>query len=401
MHKHRGLFRISMGQHKFSGSGVEAHIQHGCQGEQTSHREHQIQRKYITENAVDHRRQRGAADGGRIDESEDRAPVLLRQGQHQGSVENRIAGTVRKGSEKGHDAQGNKFRGEVGQGEEQHGAGEAQGHDPKARLRAQLHNAESQHTDQRCGGPDCHQISVHVHGKALLHAKGKHQRQRSCGQQIQNQGGGHKDPQTPVGKNRPDRFPGIMKDAFDRHRLTLLDGPGDMDEQLGRGTVQIAQTVDDHDQRHTEEGDHHAAEGRTHHADQGIGAGKDGLSPDHIIVGNDVDHQRSGGGRIEHTAQGGQERGDQHTGDAQPVQIGQQTDDEHHDTLHDVHPHQHPFAAAFIHNAAAEGGQKHGHEHGNGGHDAHQGTGTRLPVDPVADGHAVHQITDGADDISL
>ena len=69
---HRGFFCISMGQHKFSGSGVEAHIQHGRQGEQTSRRKYQIQRKYIAENAVDHRRKRGAADGCRIDESEDR-----------------------------------------------------------------------------------------------------------------------------------------------------------------------------------------------------------------------------------------------------------------------------------------------------------------------------------------
>ena len=102
-----------------------------------------------------------------------------------------------------------------------------------------------------------------------------------------------------------------------------------------------------------------------------------------------------------YTAKGGQKGGDQHTGDAQQVQIGQQTNDEHHDTLHDVHPHQHPFAAAFIHNAAAEGGQEHGHEHGDRGHDAHEAAGAGLLIDPVADGHAVHQVTDSADGAPL
>ena len=116
------------------------------------------------------------------------------------------------------------------------------------------------------------------------------------------------DPQAPVGKNRPDRFLGIMKDAFDGDRRTLLYGPGDMDQQLRCGTVQIAQTVDDHDQRHTEEGDHHTAEGRAYHIDGGSHSGKYRLAPDHIIPGDDVQHQGADRRRIKHTAHRRQKR---------------------------------------------------------------------------------------------
>ena len=52
----------SMREHKFSGSAVEAQIQHGCQGEKVSNGKHQVQRQNIAQHTINHRGQRRAAD---------------------------------------------------------------------------------------------------------------------------------------------------------------------------------------------------------------------------------------------------------------------------------------------------------------------------------------------------
>ena len=64
-----------MRKHEFFGSAVEAQIQHRPKGKQISNRKNQIQGDEITQHAVDHRGQRCAADGCRLDESENGTSV--------------------------------------------------------------------------------------------------------------------------------------------------------------------------------------------------------------------------------------------------------------------------------------------------------------------------------------
>ena len=109
---------------------------------QISNGKYQIQRKYIAKNAVNHRGQRGSAHGCRLDQAQDSASVFLRQSQHQGGIEHRVAGTVGKGSQKCHHAQWHKLVGQVGKAEKQHGACKTNRQDPEAGLGFQLHNTQ-------------------------------------------------------------------------------------------------------------------------------------------------------------------------------------------------------------------------------------------------------------------
>ena len=181
----------------------------------------------------------------------------------------------------------------------------------------------------------------------------------------------------------------------------MLDGFGNMDEKLCKGRVEITQAVDHNDHGNAEECHHNTAEGSTHGVDHGGGGGEDGLATNHVVPGNDVDHQGAGSGGIEDAAEGGQEGGDEDTGDCQQIKVGQNANGDHQQALHDIHTNHHPFAVAFVDDAAGERGEEHGYKQGNGSHDAHEAVGAGLFIDPIADGDAVHQIAQGADHAGL
>ena len=238
-------------------------------------------------------------------------------------------------------------------------------------------------------------------GESFLQGERKGQGERACRKKIQNQGAGNEKREETVGENLPDSLGGVIEDALDCDGVALLDGFGNMDEKLCESGVEITQTVDHHDHGNTEKCHHNAAEGGAYGVDHRGGGGEDGLATDHIITGNDVDHQGAGSGGIEDAAKGGQEGGDEDTGDGQQIKVGQNANSDHQKALHQVHTHHHPFAVAFVDDAAGEGGEEHGNEKGNGSHDAHEAVGAGFCIDPISDGDAVHQIAQGADHAGL
>ena len=344
---------------------MEAEPKHGRQGDRGAHREDQIQREHIAQQAVDHRGQGRAAGGGRLDEAQDRAPVLLRQGQHHGGIEYGIADAVQAGRQEGEDTHRHEAAAQPGQDEKYHGAAEAQGHDPEPGHGLQLQDAQEQDTQQRAHGVYAHDIAVHIHREALLHAEGEGQGQGAGAQQIHDQGRGHEDPQALIGEDRLHGGAHIPQKPADGYLLPLLHRPRHPDEELGKSGIEVAQAVDHHDQRHAEEGHHDAAEGGAHGLDQAHGPGEDRLAPYHIIMGDDVDHEGIHRGAVENAAQGRQERRQQHPRDAQPVRIGQDAHGQHEKSLEDIHAHHDPLPVQLIHDAAGEGREEHGHEHGD------------------------------------
>ncbi len=125
------------------------------------------------------------------------------------------------------------------------------------------------------------------------------------------------------------------------------------------------------------------------------------MASDHILGGNDVDREGTDSWGVEHTAKGSQQGDQKDHRHIELAQKGQQTYGQHQNALQRIDAHHYPLAVAFVNNAAGEGGEEHSHEHGDGGHNAHQGAGAGLLIDPVADGYAVHQIADGTDGASL
>jgi hypothetical protein len=68
-----------------------------------------------------------------------------------------------------------------------------------------------------------------------------------------------------------------------------------MDEQLGYGGVQIAESVENNNERDTEKGHHNPAEGTAHHANEGGHPRKNRLPPYHVIMGDDIEHEGADG----------------------------------------------------------------------------------------------------------
>ena len=87
-------------QHKFLGPGVEEEVQHRRQGNEVTRCENDVERENIAQHTVDHGRNCGSADRSRLDEAQDRAPVILRQRQHQRCAEDGVAGAVGDGSKR-------------------------------------------------------------------------------------------------------------------------------------------------------------------------------------------------------------------------------------------------------------------------------------------------------------
>ena len=79
------------------------------------------------------------------------------------------------------------------------------------------------------------------------------------------------------------------------------------------------------------------------------------LSPYHILARDDIDHNRTDGRRIEHTAKRRQKSRDQYDGNAQRILISQHANRKHQAPLKDINRHNDPFAIAFVHDTAAKG----------------------------------------------
>ena len=267
---------------------MEAQAQHRHQGNRGTCRKHQIQREHIAQHAVDQGRECHATSAGRLDKAQNRAPVLLRQRQHQGSIEHRIPGRICHRRKEKEDAQRHKLITKICEQQQRFRDRKAQGQHPEAGLRAQFHDTQQHHAQQRCSRNNGTTIAVHIHGEALFQRKRKHQRHGACAQKVENQSTRYKNPQAAIGKNRFNSNAEIPQGTLYRYSLSLLDRFGHADKQLGNRAVQIAAAIDHHDQRHTEQGDHSTAEGAAHQIDQGAHTGSDRLTPDHIIMGNNV-----------------------------------------------------------------------------------------------------------------
>lgn len=380
---------------------MQAHVCHREDGQQATRGKHQIQRENVSQNAENHGGQRAPAGGGGADEAQNRPPVFLRERQHHRRVEDAVAHRVGKACQEHAHTHDGIILCQIRQNEKKSRTQEAAAHAPVPGLWLQPHNPQQAYTQQRRGGFHAHKIPVHVHGKALFQGKGQHQRHGAGAQKIQNQRAGDEQLQVPVPENFPNRHAEIRKNPSKGDFLPLMHGFRYGDEQLGKGGNQIADAVEQHDQRHPQERDQRAADGLAHQIDKRVHAGKHGLPPHHIVMGNDVQHQCVDRRGEKHGAGRSQKRRRQHHGDAEAIREGQNPQRQHDHAPQRVHAHDDQLTAAFVDDAAAEGHDQHGHEHGDGGHNAHQGAGAGFLVNPIADGNAVEDISQGADGVAL